>query len=295
MWFRTIHALQSTLAAHPGVYRNDAPLLVRPRSRSPRVALITGASSGIGLELARIFALNRHNLVLVARDRNRLLALAAELESRFGITVTAISKDLAAPGASDQILADLRQRSIVIDMLVNNAGFGTSGPFAQTDVGQCLELLQVNVVALTHLTRLVVPGMIARGFGKILNVASIAAFYPGPLTACYNASKAFVVSLSGAMANELRDTGVTVTALCPGPTETGFAQRAGLTHAKAFSKNVMDAGSVARAGYDAMMSGKLICAPGIRNKLRMLPLPLVPARVLAHFSRKYHEMAAQQA
>src|SRR5436305_1015335 len=131
-------------------------------------------------------------------------------------------------------------------------------PFPHTNPSACVQLLQVNVVALTHLTRLLLPGMISRGYGRIMNVASIAAFYPGPLTACYNASKAFVMSLSEALSNELRDTGVTVTTLCPGPTDTRFAERAGLTGTKAFTQNVMDPATVARIGYDAMMTGKAL-------------------------------------
>jgi hypothetical protein len=291
MWFRTIHALQLLPGGHTS-FLHDAARSTAPervRQRGPRTALITGASGGIGLELARLFAEDHHNLVLVARDREKLLALAAELESRHGITVTTIPKDLAATDAVEQIVADLRQRSIAVDMLVNNAGFATSGPFAQTDAISTVQLLQVNVVALTHLTRVLLPGMVARRSGRILNIASVAAYVPGPLTACYNASKAFVISFSAALANELRDAGVTVTALCPGPTDTHFAERAGLTESKAFSRNVMDAATVARSGYDAMMAGKMLEIPGLRNKLRMLPLPLVPRRVLAHFSRKYHE------
>ncbi len=295
MWFRTIHALQLLPTLHSGPVDALGQISSRSRSRQPRTALITGASSGIGYELAHLFAQDRNNLVLVARDRDKLLALAAKLESRHGITVTAMPKDLAAPESPEQILADLRRRNISIDILINNAGFATSGPFAQTDVSTCFQLLQVNVVALTQLTRLFLPGMISRGFGRIMNVASIAAFYPGPLTACYNASKAFVLSLSDALSNELRETGVTVTTLCPGPTDTHFAQRAGLIGTKAFTQNVMDAASVARIGYDAMMTGKPLAVTGLRNKLRMLPLPWVPRKVLAHFSRKYHERAEQKA
>lgn len=289
MWFRAIHSLHSASASHVGLFDHDQPL--RPRPRSPRNALITGASSGIGLELARIFGEQRYNLILTARDRDALLGLAAELESRHGITVTAIPQDLSLIDSPDRLAAELRQRSIHVDMLVNNAGFATSGPFEQCEVTSCLQLLQVNIVSLTHLTRLLLPAMVDRGFGKILNIASIAAFVPGPLTACYNASKAFVVSLSTALSHELRDTGVTVTALCPGPTDTKFAERAGLTGTKAFSENVMSAAEVARSGFDAMMLGKPLEIPGLRNKMRMLPLPLVPRRVLAHFSRKYHQKA----
>ena len=284
MWFRAIHSLHPT-SSHLGLFQDGQ----RHRAKNPRSVLITGASSGIGLELARIFAQHRHNLVLTARDRDALLGLAAELESRHGITVTAISKDLSEPGAPDDLVSEINRRSIHVDMLVNNAGFGNSGRFDRCDVSSCIDLLQVNIVSLTHLTRLLLPPMVSRGFGKVLNMASVAAFVPGPLTACYNASKAFVVSFSTALSHELRDTGVTVTAVCPGPTETRFAERAGLTGTKAFSENVMGAAEVARASFDAMMLGKPIEIPGLRNKMRMLPLPLVPRAVLAHFSKKYHQ------
>src|SRR5947199_170351 len=163
MWFRTIHALQPFPTPHSGLFNGIETISPRVRTREPRTALITGASSGIGYELAHLLAENRHNLVVVARDREKLLALAAKLESRHGITVTAMPEDLAAPDAPDHILADLRRRSISIDILINNAGFATSGPFAQTNPSACVQLLQVNVVALTHLTRLLLPGMISRG------------------------------------------------------------------------------------------------------------------------------------
>src|SRR6185437_8359404 len=145
-----------------------------------------------------------------------------------------------SPNAPEELLGELRQRSLVIDVLVNNAGFALGGEFGTADVSRTLSLLYVNVVCLTHLTRLLMPGMVTRGRGLILNIASIAGFYPGPLTACYNASKAFVVSFSLAMSNELKGTGVTATCLCPGPTETRFAERAGLSRTKAFSENVME-------------------------------------------------------
>jgi short-subunit dehydrogenase len=278
--------------AKRGLFRENraTPADVTSSSSSVRTALITGASSGIGLELAKIFADRHYNLVLVARDRDRLLALAAELESRHGITVTAISQDLSRPEAPTELLCELRERSIHVDVLVNNAGFAVRGEFGAVDVAQTVALLHVNIVALTHLTRLLLPGMMARRWGKVLNVASIAGFYPGPLTACYNASKAFVVSFSQALSNEMQGAGVSVTCVCPGPTETRFAQRAGLIGTKAFRDHVMAPRAVAETAFDALMAGKPMAIAGLRNKLRMLPIPLVPARILAHFSRKYHEV-----
>lgn len=291
MWFRSQHSVELLTRSRSGLERNSQPFAIIAGKPSQRTALITGASSGIGTELAKLFADQGYNLVLIARDRERLLALAAELESRHGITVTAISKDLALPEAPTELLSDLRQRSIHIDVLVNNAGFAMGGEFTCADVSQTVALLHVNVVALTHLTRLLLPGMVARRWGKVLNVASLAAFYPGPLTACYNASKAFVVSFSQALSNELAGTGVTATCLCPGPTETRFAERAGLTRSKAFSANLMSAQAVAEEGFAALMAGKCLVVAGTTNKLRMLPISLMPSRILAHFSRKYHQVA----
>lgn len=290
MWFRTHHPVE--LLPNPRLRRSESGQVgdVEANSPAPRTALVSGASSGIGCDLAKILAENRYNLVLVARDRERLLGLAAELESRHGITVTAIAKDLASPTAPVELLSELRQRSIAVDVLVNNAGFALGGDFSAADVSRTVALLHVNVVSLTHLTRLLVPGMIARNWGRVLNVASIAGFYPGPLTACYNASKAFVVSFSLALSNELKGTGVSITCFCPGPTKTRFAERAGLSGTKAFSENVMESSKVAEAGYAAMMAGKPIAIPGLRNRLRMLTIPLVPPSILAHFSRKYHEV-----
>ncbi|HZL36545.1 MAG TPA: SDR family oxidoreductase [Tepidisphaeraceae bacterium] len=290
MWFRVQSSIELLAPPRFGLWRERQAIVDEPARRSIRTALITGASSGIGCELAKILANQHYNLVLVGRDWPRLLSLAAELESRHGITVTPIAKDLSLPNSPAEVLAELRQRAIFIDVLINNAGFALSGEFASTNIEQTVALLHVNVVSLTHLTRLLVPGMISRRWGRVLNVASIAGFYPGPLTACYNASKAFVVSFSQALSNELQGTGVSVTCLCPGPTRTRFAQRAGLSHSKAFSENVMDAAAVAQAGYAAMIAGKPVAVSGLRNKLRMLPIPLVPNRVLAHFSRKYHEV-----
>ncbi|HET6251574.1 MAG TPA: SDR family NAD(P)-dependent oxidoreductase, partial [Tepidisphaeraceae bacterium] len=210
--------------------------------------------------------------------------------SRHGIIATPICKDLSLPDSPGELLSETRQRSIGVDVLVNNAGFAISGNFASADPGQIVALLNVNVVAFAQLPRLFLPRMLARQQGRILNISSIAGFYPGPLTACYNASKAFECSLSLALSNELKGTGVTATCLCPGPTRTRFAQRANLLGSRAFSENVMDAATVARIGYNAMMAGEPMVVAGIRNKLRMLPIPLVPAGILAHFSRKYHEV-----
>ncbi len=192
------------------------------RSRVAGTVLVTGASEGIGLELARLFARDGCRLALVARRAERLDALAVELRGRFGAAAAVIPADLADPGAPDGILAALRARSMEVDVLVNDAGYGVYGPFASTDLGAEIGLIQVNVASLTHLTKLLLPGMLRRGRGRILNVSSTAAFQPGPLMAVYYATKAYVQSFSEALSDELEGSGVTVTALCPGPTATGF-------------------------------------------------------------------------
>src|SRR5438128_1555599 len=197
-------------------------------------ALITGASSGIGLELAKLFARDEHDVVLVARRADKLKQLAAQLGSAHNIRATVIPADLADPAAPEEIFRALRAADVELDVLVNNAGFGVTGPFLATDAAAELRMIQVNVTALTHLTKLFLPGMLGRGAGRVLNVASTAGFQPGPLMAVYYATKAYVISFSDALAEELRGTGVTVTCLCPGPTKTGFQEAAHMDGVRIF-------------------------------------------------------------
>jgi len=250
-----------------------------------RTALITGSSSGIGLELARLFAADKWDVALVARSEGKLQDLAAELQRAHGIKAHVVAADLAKPDAPANIMAALA--GVEIDALVNNAGLGIGGEFAKTDLNVELETIQVNVTALTHLTKLVLPEMIARRRGAILNVASTASFQPGPLMAVYYATKAYVLSFSEAIADELRNSGVTVTALCPGPTETGFASAANMESAALFKMmRPADAKSVARAGYDAMKSGKRIVIPGAKNKLLAQSIRVTPRRMVTMIVRK---------
>ena len=233
-------------------------------------ALITGASSGIGLELARLFAKDGIHLVLVARSTDKLQRLAGELENAHSIRAIVLPSDLAIPGAPDELFSRTQAESIPIDFLVNNAGFGLRESFERNDLKQILEMLQVNVVALTHLTKLYLKDMLARRNGKILNVASTAAYQPGPWMAVYYATKAYVLSLSEALSNELSGTGVTVSALCPGPTWTGFQERAGAKDMKLMKSGmmaVMDAATVAKKGYDGMMKNKRVIIPGLMNRI----------------------------
>ena len=239
-------------------------------------ALVTGASGGIGEELARLFAADGHDLVLLARSRDKLARLSEELEGKHGVGARVVASDLARPEAPREVFEELKSAGVTVDALVNNAGFGSYGLFAETDLKSELDMLQVNVVALTHLTKLFLPGMIARRRGYVMNVASTAAFQPGPLMAVYYASKAYVLSLSEALSNECEGTGVVVSALCPGPTETGFVAAAGMGDSKLFDRAVMDARTVAVEGYRGLFAGRAIVIPGLRNNLLARSIGLFP-------------------
>ncbi len=253
-----------------------------------KTALITGTSSGIGLDLARLFARDGFDLVLVARSEAKLRELATEL----GVPATVIAADLSKPDAAQRVVDELRAKSVIVDALVNNAGLGLAGAFVDNDLTKVLEMIQVNIVALTALTRLLLSPMVARRSGRILNVASTAAFQPGPLMAVYYATKAYVLSFSEAIADELRDTGVTVTALCPGPTATGFAAVAdvGATRLFTLAKPARSA-DVARAGYEAMKRGKRLVIPGLKNKLLAQSVRVTPRRLVTAIVRKFQEPA----
>ena len=252
-------------------------------------ALVTGASGGIGEELARLFAADGHDLVLVARSRDRLARLAEELGGRHGVAARALASDLARPEAPREIFEELTAGGVTVDALVNNAGFGSYGLFAETDLKSELDLLQVNVVALTHLSKLFLPGMIARRRGYVMNVASTAAFQPGPLMAVYYASKAYVLSFSEALTNECGGTGVVVSALCPGPTETGFVAAAGMGDSKLFERAVMDARTVAVEGYRGLLAGKAVVIPGFRNNLLARSIGLFPRNLVTRVVRRIQE------
>jgi uncharacterized protein len=229
--------------------------------------LITGASSGIGSELAKCFAADGCCLVLVARRGSALEALAEELRKNHKVDVRVMVTDLAQAEAPTQILGQLQHHGLKVDVLVNNAGFGAQGRFAELSLDRQLDMIQVNVTALTHLTRLLLPDMIKRGRGGILNVASTAAFQPGPYMAVYYASKAHVLSWSEALATELVGTGVVVTALCPGPTETGFADAAGMKDSLLFKMSRMSARTVAEIGHRALRQGRVVAITGYRNRM----------------------------
>ena len=252
-------------------------------------ALVTGASGGIGEELARMFAADGHSLVLLARSRDKLARLAEELKERHRVEARVLAADLSRAEAPDEVFRELQGEGVRVDALVNNAGFGSYGLFAETDLRQELDLLQVNVVALTHLTKLFLPGMIERRRGYVMNVASTAGFQPGPLMAVYYASKAYVLSFSEALSNECEGTGVAVSALCPGPTRTGFVAAAGMTGSKLFDRGAMSARAVAEAGYRGLLAGKTIVIPGFRNALVARTVGFMPRGLVTKAVRGLQE------
>ena len=252
---------------------------------SKTIALITGASSGIGYELAKVFAQHGHDLVLVARNRDKLLQLGEELRAAFGITVTVLAKDLSLPAAVPELVAELQQRAVRINFLVNNAGVDVYGYFYDTDWTQELEMIQLNLVSLTHLTKLLLADMRQQGFGRILNLGSTGSFVPSPLNAVYSATKAYVWSFSTALAEELRGTGITVTVLCPGATRTEFQERAHIENVRLMRFGVMEAVAVAEAGYRAMISGRRIEVPGLYSKTQVLLTRLLPNSLMVRMAK----------
>lgn len=252
--------------------------------------LITGASSGIGRELAKVFADKQYNLVLVSRNENKLNSLRIELETQNKIDVFIIPKDLSNFSAATEIFEKLQTQNIAIDILINNAGFGEYGFFKDTNWKKEEEMMQVNMVALTHLTKLFLPGMIERKKGKILNLASTAAFQPGPLMAVYYATKAYVLSFSCAIANELENTGVTVTVLCPGPTASEFQAISGMGQSKIIQgQKLPTSADVARFGYTVLQQGKTVAIHGFINKFLTFFAQLMPRKPVIQFVRFLQE------
>jgi short-subunit dehydrogenase len=253
-------------------------------------ALITGASSGIGLELARICAAGKRDVMLVARSARNLAELAAALEREHDIRAYVVAADLSTGEGVERIVSRVAELRLTVELLVNNAGFGVYGPFVQTPLESELQMIHVNIVALTQLTKRLLPPMLARRSGRILNVASTAAFLPGPLMAVYYATKAYVLSFSEAIANEVAGSGVTVTAFCPGPTQSNFQAVAGLGESKlVFGKTLPSARDVATAGYDGMMAGKPVVIPGISNKVVANAPRLLPRATMAKIVRGAQE------
>lgn len=253
-------------------------------------ALITGASSGIGRELALEFAANGFDLVLVARSRDKLEQLAAELRTAHSIQADVLCADLSKEDQVRHVHEETTRQGWTIDVLVNNAGFGVLDRFQNVPVDQTLQMIAVNIAALTHLTRLYLPDMLAKSKGRILNIASTAAFQPGPNVAEYFATKAYVLSLSEALWMELRGTGVTVTTLAPGPTRTAFGAQAHIAHTPLFRFTSMDAQGVARAGFRATMAGWRLLVPGWTNKLTTFSAKVWPRQWVVWATGKLHPL-----
>ncbi len=237
-------------------------------------ALITGASAGLGVEYAKLFAADKHDLILVARRKDRLDALAKELSAAHGVKIQVISADLQDPGATDAIVKAVGTTEV--DFLVNNAGFGSAGVFIELPIDKELGQVQVNIATLVGLTHAFLPAMVKRGRGRVLNIGSTAGFQPGPYMATYYATKAFVNSFTEALWFELKETGVTATVSCPGATATEFSQVAGNDKSKLFALGAMTAAEVALSGYRAMHAGKPMVVHGLKNKFSAVSVGFSP-------------------
>lgn len=241
------------------------------------VVLISGASSGFGVEFAKIFAAKGHNLLVVARSEDKLIELKKSLENKYGIQVYVFSQDLAKEGSAEKVKAYAKENGLMVEMLINNAGFGDYGRFADSELAKQTQMINLNDRSLVEMTHTFLPAMIRRGKGKILNVASVASFEAGPMMSVYYASKAFVLSFTESLSEELRGTGVTVTALCPGPTNTGFSKAAEMPAGRLanmfrFTQPI----DVAKCGYSALMRGQVIVIPGVLNNLGIIAVKLLP-------------------
>ncbi len=249
-------------------------------------ALITGASSGIGLELAELFAKDKTNLVLVARSESRLKELADRLQKQYSIKVHLLAKDLSNYDTAKEVFEWCNSQGIAVDFLINNAGFGDFGMFSESKWGKQLQMINLNITTLTYLTHLFLPLMVNRKYGKVLNVASTAAFQPGPLMAVYYATKAYVLHFSEGIANELSGSGVTVTALCPGATESGFQAAADMQESKLVKGKKLPASKeVAEYGYKAMMQGKTVAIHGTMNYLMANSVRFTPRDLVTKIAR----------
>lgn len=258
-------------------------------AKQRETALVTGASLGIGLELAKNFAEDGIDLILVARSEDKLKAIAKEFEEKCGVKVTVLAQDLAASGAAAELHRRVADLGLTVDYLVNNAGAGQYGKFLEINPEVDDRMLQLNMIVLTEATRLFAKDMTRRGKGRVLNVASTAAFQPGPLMATYYATKAYVLSLSEALNNEFKDQGVTVTALCPGPTRSGFQDNAKMDGSRILKLGMMEAAPVAKIGYQGMRKGRAVVIPGAGNKVLAQSIRFTPRAVVTKLSRYISE------
>lgn len=251
-----------------------------------RTALITGASGGIGMELAKEFAKDNKDLILVARSEAKLQELATQFHAQFGVAVHILVKDLSNYSSAKEIAEWCAQKNIAVDYLVNNAGFGDFGFFHESDWAKQEQMINLNITTLTYLTRLFLPAMVQRKYGRILNVASTAAFQPGPTMSVYYATKAYVLHFSEAISNELKGTGVTVTALCPGATESDFQNKAAMQESKLVKgKKLPGSAEVAAYGYRSMKKGKVVAIHGIMNYLLANSIRFAPRALVLKLVR----------
>jgi len=253
-----------------------------------KTVLITGATQGIGFELSKLFARDEYNLILVARNEQRLNEIRKDFKAEYSIDVRILVMDLSKPDSAREVYEQLKLQNIIVNILINNAGFGHLGKFEDTDWDVEQRMIQLNITSLTQLAKLFLPDMLALNQGAIMNVASTAAFMPGPLMSVYYASKAFVLSFSQALANELKDTNITVNTLCPGPTETEFARVAQMDNSKLFSSplmSVMDAASVARMGYKDLLNKKSLTITGTMNKMMIQSIRVSPRKTVMSLTR----------
>jgi uncharacterized protein len=258
------------------------------------IGLVTGASAGLGTEYAKLLAADGAHLILVARRKDRLEALGKQLEAQHGIKTWSIAADLMQPGAAAQVVAEVKRLGLEVDVLINNAGFGTSGAFVSNDAAQEVGMVNVNITALVELTRALLPGMVERKRGRVLNIGSTAGFQPGPYMAVYYATKAFVNSFTEALSYELHGTGVTATVSCPGATATEFGQVAGNDKSPLFAMGAMGAAEVALAGYRAMRAGAPMAVHGLKNKLSAFSVRLAPRGLVRSIAAKLNGTPTQQ-
>jgi uncharacterized protein len=253
-------------------------------------ALVTGTSSGIGLEMAKILASKNYDLVLVARSEERLTQIASEIAAKNKVNVVVIPADLSFPIEAERVFKECESRLINISLLINNAGLGDFGMFAESKWDRIQEMIDLNIKALTQLCKLFLPNMQKQNFGRILNVASTAAFQPGPTMAVYYATKSYVLHFSEAINNELKGSGISVTALCPGPTESGFQAAADLAESKLVKgKKLPSAAAVASYGFNALMSGKAVAIHGTKNCLMAQSVRFLPRNLVTAITRKVQE------
>ncbi|WP_276495898.1 SDR family NAD(P)-dependent oxidoreductase [Pontibacter litorisediminis] len=247
-----------------------------------KTVLITGASNGFGMEFAKLFAQDGYNLVLVARSTERMRKLGYYLQDQHQLEhVCIITADLTRPEAPQEVYNEVQSAGLKVDILINNAGAGVHGMFYETDLEREKAIIQLNITTPVELTKLFLQDMKRRNEGKILNLASIVSFMPSPLMAIYGASKAFMLSFSEALTNELKDTNITVTALCPGASNTMFFRRAGAAHTRAANSGLSEPEEVARDGYEALMKGESRIISGLKNKLQATSANLMPDMALA--------------